>query len=77
MEVAAAAATQVRDAFVTQSDDLTALRAGFDLDLLVSLQRRDIDLGTEGGLREVDVQRQEQVILIALEDGCSFTFRRT
>src|SRR5215831_11699454 len=65
--VTGAAALQHRHAAPAQDDDLPGLGARLDVDLRLSVDRRDRDPRTEGGLRDRQVQRREDVVPLADE----------
>ena len=65
--VAAATALQHGHAAAAQDDDLARLRPGRQLELLVSVERRDRDGRTERSLRERHVDGRVDVVALAHE----------
>ena len=68
-EVSGVTRAQPLDALAAQAEDLPGLGLGRHLHLGRTVERRNIDLAAEGGLREADRHLAVKVVALALEDA--------
>src|SRR5690606_29092925 len=71
-EVAAARFAQARHAFPAQPELRGGLRAGRDAQVLLAVQRRYCERGTQGGLSQTQVESIVQLVALTLEQGVWF-----
>ena len=72
VHIPSAAALQVRDAQAFQLDLRALLGSLRNLDSLQTIERQDVDFGTQGCLRDIDWNRAVEVVLEAVENRMFF-----
>src|SRR5262245_64948820 len=68
-QVSLAVRVRIGHSFPAQADDVSRLRPLRNLELLLPVEQRDIQLGPECGLREADGNRTDQIVPLADEEG--------